>query len=101
MTETELRKPEAATPDLIERLMKMDTPGSPNYFVDRKGKPLVREIISEITALRAKVKAQGEALKPFAKIFKSYDPAHDDAKACVIWIEFGDLRRAAQEAGHE
>lgn len=60
---------------------------------------------AEITALRAKVKAQAEALKPFAELAQHFTNAPDDG---WIWrgeepleITVGDLRRAAQEAGNE
>ena len=59
----------------------------------------------EITALRAKVKRQAEALKPFADLAQHLTSAPDDG---WLWrgeepleITVGDLRRAAQEATNE
>lgn len=69
---------------------------------------------AELTALRAKVKSQAEALAPFAKEYAEWHNCQHDGQIIFIGPEdgldedygaahftVGDLRRAAQEAGHE
>jgi hypothetical protein len=60
---------------------------------------------TELTALRAKVKRQAEALKPFADEGRKYDPLLlEDDENMTAWdsntFKVRDLRRA-QEASNE
>lgn len=57
----------------------------------------VPALLDEIDALRAKVKAQAEALKPFATL----SPVSWALEADMYYIDTDDIRRAAQEAGNE
>ena len=65
---------------------------------------------AEIAALKEKVKRQAEALKPWANLAEQFGFPYNDNDPVLITngvnyvkhaFTVGDLRRAAQEAGHE
>ena len=62
MTETELRKAEAATPDIVAMLR---SPANVFYEYAADNGDMLTKAADEITALRAKVKAQAEAFVAF------------------------------------
>lgn len=66
-------------------------------FIAAANPTAVIALLDEITALRAKVKAQAEALKPFATL----SPVSWALEADMYYIDTDDIRRAAQEAGNE
>ena len=116
-TDTLCKLAEAATHDIVNRLNRVaDERRTASCHdekiamfvvarISRDDAKLMDEAAAEITTLRAKVKAQAEALKPFAELAQHFTNAPDDG---WIWrgeepleITVGDLRRAAQEAGNE
>lgn len=85
--------------ELKARLLRMDTPGSPNFLVDKDGKPIAREAAAALSSARAEIERLREALKPFAELAKHFTNAPDDG---WIWraeepleITVGHLRCAA------
>lgn len=67
-------------------------------------------LLDEIAALKEKVKRQAEALKPWANLAEQCGFPYNDNDPVLITngvdyvkhaFTVGDLRRAAQEAGHE
>lgn len=91
-------------PDVIGGQEKVaDTNASDAAFIAAANPTAVLALLDELTALRAKVKSQAEALRPFAAEAKRYEPneGDNDLKAWSSQFTIGDLRRAAQEAGHE
>lgn len=91
----------------IERLKK--DVGTYGRHYDRVEEEL-SEARAEITALKEKVKRQAEALKPWANLAEQCGFPYNDNDPVLITngvnyvkhaFTVGDLRRAAQEAGHE
>ena len=73
-------------------------------FIAAANPTAVIALLDEIDALRAKVKRQAEALKPFADAWENrahiYDHLPEFAN-CPDRFQISDLRRAAQEATDE
>ena len=95
-----------ATPDIVAMLR---SPANVFYEYAADNGDMLTKAADEITALRAKVKAQAEALKPFKPISLGFDTDRPEDTVlictrlglCLGTIKVSDLRRAAQEAGHE
>ena len=113
MTETELRKLAEALRERTAMKFMGDCKCGQCQLVPCEmvadSAAVIEYAAAEITALRAKVKSQAEALKPFKPISPGFDTDRPEDTVlictrlglCLGTIKVSDLRRAAQEAGHE